>query len=345
MNLYNELVKYKVIIDGFNHDYLDKTVSTKYTYFEKIFNNEYNGYASAFKLKDCLFYINNELRCNAFARRLKGYNIISISCSYVITIEKIFDSNIYNNTFLDLSKNIITSKAHNELLELPKFNLSQFILNSSIHFTFGHEFRHILQFNTENKDKEYSLNENINSSKFKLQKHVWEYDADRYGAFHVLKYIFNIKNEFNITDEEQLKYLVYTGISNIIITQILFYFGLENVHGQQEIQKNNFYTKEKSHPHPIVRIMYILDFYFNNLENSFPKLLISEHELHNNSLMIAKEYLKTIIPEKYLVEIFLTDLSETKEVVNYCDFLYESAIKDKTIKYMWETNGVHFWRN
>lgn len=344
MNLYKKLVKHKVIEDGFNHDGLDEDISKKYIYFEKIFNDEYEGYASAFKLSDCLFYINNYRYCNAFARRLKGYNVIGITCSYVMCMENFFDRNVYEQIYFLSSKDGANiSKAYSELLEMPNFSFNQYILNCSIHFTFGHEFRHILQFNTQNRNEKYYLNENINSSTFKLQNHVWEYDADRYGAWHVLKYIFNICNELKIKNDEQIKCLIYTGMSNIIITQLLFYFGLADVSGIQKIQKIDFYTKKKSHPHPMVRILYILDFYFDNLEGTYSKLNITKQDLLNNSLLISKIYLDTILPEKDLVAIFLNDLTNLDEINRYSEFLYESAIKDETIKYMWDTAGAHFW--
>lgn len=344
MDLYNKLVKHKVIQDGFNHEGLDEDISKKYIYFENLMNDEYKGYASTFKLSDCLFYINNDYRCNAFARRLKGYNIIGITCSYVMCMEKFFDRDIYKQIlFLSSREGVTISAAYKELLEMPNFNFNQFILNCSIHFTFGHEFRHILQFNTQNQNVKYYLNENINSSEFKLQNHVWEYDADRYGSFHVLKYIFNIKRELKIENGEKLKCLIYTGMSNIIITQLLFYFGLANVTGKQEIERIEFYTMKKSHPHPLVRILYMLDFYFDNLESSFPKLNIAKQDLLNNSLLISKIYLDTIVPEKDLVAIFFNDLSNLDEINSYNEFLYASAFKDKTIKYMWDTEGAHFW--
>lgn len=344
--LKDNLIKHSVIKDVFKYSGLETEYIDRYTYFENTFNTLFEGYASAFKLKGCLFYIENDSRCNAFARRIEGYNIIGITSGYVVCLDKLFERDYHKQILLlALKNNVVTSEAYCDLIQRPEFNLNKFTLDCSINFTFGHEFRHILQTNTENILSDFNFSEIINASTYNLKNHVWEFDADRLASFQVIRHIFNVKNELKIKNNEEIKCLLYIGMSSIIITKLLFYFGLTNVVTPTEVEKTPFYMKEKSHPHPFARILYIFDFYFENLEAILPKTSVKKQELLNNSLMISRIYLNSIIANKNLIEIFLDDLNNYDQINDFNTELYDSALKDKTIKFLWDNKGAHFWGN
>lgn len=272
MNLREILVKHKVIEDVFSYEDLDEEIKDKYSIFDKKFDALYKSYSVAYELKDCLFYIKSNFFCNAFACKIKGYNIIGVTNSYAIVMQDLFDEKYFELILLvALMNNKQTSDAYCDLSLIPNFKFNEFMLDCSIHYTFSHEFRHILQFNSTKKDSTFRFNENVDSNKFSMKRHAWEFDADRFAAFEVLKHIFQVKRDLNVKDDEIFKCMLYLGLSSVILTKLLFYYRIVPSI-KSPIERVKFYTGEKSHPHPLVRIFNILEYFFENVKTDFPKM-------------------------------------------------------------------------
>lgn len=96
------LVKHNIINDVFDYRDLDIDEATlqTYSYFESSFINLYESYANIFNIRDHCFYINNEIKCNAFATKRKGYNIMGITNGYPILISKKMDKEYFRSIVL-----------------------------------------------------------------------------------------------------------------------------------------------------------------------------------------------------------------------------------------------------
>lgn len=262
------LIKNKVLDDVFDYKYIDSEIAKVYTYFETCFKKLFEDYSSVFNINDCCFYIKSNDKCNAFALKRKGYNILGITNGYPILLATKLDKEYFKNILLaGIINNIPLSKAYCDLEDDLNFDFSKFILDCSIKFTFNHEFEHILQFNCDtHKGKDYLLHENVEMTGFEFRKHVWEFDADRMASFGVLKHVFSIYSKLKAKNDEKLKCLLFVGCASMLITNSLFYFGVINQLGPKySINKIDFYTKKKSHPHPLVRSLNIIEYYFNNI--------------------------------------------------------------------------------
>ena len=342
------LVKYNVIENIFDYrDFdLDLETSELYSNFGNTFQNLFEEYASLYNIKDCCFYIKSDDTCNAFAAKRKGYNIIGITNGYPILLKRIFDKKYFKSTILAgilNEKNI--SEAYCDLYEDSNFDLSKFILDCSIRFTFNHEFEHILQFNSNSFiNEDCFLHENVDMNEFDQKKHIWEFDADRMASFEVLKYVFSIHRTFTVKSDAKLKCLILIGCASMFISKNLFYYEVINqLKVRYSIDKMDFYTKEKSHPHPLVRCFNIMEYYYDNVTEDFPRLKITPDELLNNALGIMKLYFDSLIPGQDTIKYLFDELEIHLDDINqYNNELYDLAINDKAIRNLLISRNIEF---
>lgn len=338
----DHLFKHQLIEDPFDYHILaDDTLVNRYAFFDRTFQALYNRKAEQYKLKDCHFYLKNDRSYNAFASCKKGYNLIGITNGYV-QIQDIFDVKKTSDfLFIALKNEMDISEAYANLWMEDLFNVHTFMVDCSIQFTFGHEFQHILQFNSSKIKKEQSCHENLVLSKFDILHHVREYDADRFASFEVLKYVFQFKNTLRNKSGNVYKCLLFLGLGSLFITKLLFYFGITNFN--QTIRKQAFYTKAYSHPHPFVRIINIIDYYLEQIEQFHPDLKMSKQELLNNSLGIVGIYLNTILPGKNAPAELLDDLFlHIDEINDYNNELYDVAATNESIRDLLIARGIQF---
>jgi hypothetical protein len=341
-NTKNLLVKYKIIDDPFDYEFLDKELVNKYEYFDHKFQILFKEKANQFQLKDCYFYIKNDLTCNAFARCIRGYNIIGITCGYPIQMSDFFDDKYFSSIIaIGLTNELSISNAYTDLYKVENFKFNKFMLDCSIQFTFGHEFQHILQINSSKIASNYKFSENLDSSAFEIQKHIWEFDADRFASFEVLKYIFQINRELKIKSDNVFKCMLFLGLGSLFITKFLFYLNLVNF--KQTIKRREFYIKINSHPHPLVRLFNIIDYFYDNIKTMFPNLNIDKQELLNNGLRIVKIHLDSFVTDHEIMTELFNDLDAHLVAINaYNEELYDLAILDNSIRELLISRNINF---
>lgn len=342
------LKKFNIIQDVF--DYLDLELDSEtkavYEYFEKKFIEHYKLSADVFNINEHNFYMRDSYQCNAFAASIKGYNIIGITNSYPILMSKKFDSKYFESIVFNflINKESI-GLAYVDLCKTDKFDFGKFMMDCSINFTFGHEFRHIKQFNSAKIRKEsYYLQENMMLSDFDMRKHAWEFDADISGSYDVLKYVLNVERDLVNRSNEKLMCLLYAGCASMLITKYLFYYGfIYQNPSNYNVKKVEFYTKKYSHPHPLVRCMNILSRYYDNIVNDFPKLEMEYQEYFNNVFGIIKLYFDSLLGSKNFITEVFDDLKTHIDVINeYNNELYSVAVQDEAIRNLLIASNTEF---
>ncbi|MCD8445641.1 hypothetical protein [Tenacibaculum finnmarkense] len=338
----DNLVEKGIIEEPFDYSFLSEELIERYDFYCQLFEKLYEEKAEQFNINNYYFFLKNSTINSAFARKRKGYSIIGITQAYVKSITDIFEkSNFESILLIALKAEQNTSDAYGILYEIPDFEFNEFMSNCSVQFTFGHEFQHILQLNSAKIDYDLELNENLNQSNFDIKKHAWEFDADRFASFEVLKYIHQIKNEIKINDNKAFKCMLYLGLGSIFLTKLLFYFKVTE--STQTISTKPFYTKKFSHPHPIVRILNILEYFKDCVDSLFPNLNIEIQDLLNNSLAILDNYLKSTFPKQSVIKNLFKDLDiYLDDINNYNNELYDVSIKDESIRNLLIKRGIKF---
>lgn len=344
-----KLANYQIVDHPFDYKDLDEELINKYQSFEQRFEELYLDKKERFKLKDCFFYIKNDISCNAFARNKRGYNIIGITSGYAIQMLDAFHEKYFSNTsilsLIDFNDiNIVDG--YNKLLEIHDFRVNEFMLECSTRFTFGHEFQHILQFNSSQIIIDNYISENLDSSNFDIKRHAWELDADFFAMWDVMIYILNVKNSYFFRDKESINSnaficLLFLGIGSVCITKTLSYFGAWNF--EKNIQKMEFYTKKYSHPHPLVRLLNIIDHFHEQVQDSFTNLRFDKQDLLNSILKILAVYFKSFAPNKRILADMFRDLDDHLNTANdYKNELYDVGINDESIQALLIKRGINF---
>jgi len=342
------LVKYNVINDVFNYKDLDieNDKLQTYLYFENTFMDLYESYANIFNIRDYCFYINNAINCNAFATKRKGYNIIGITNGYPILLSRKMDKEHFVSIVLaGIHNKEPTREAYIELYQDKNFDISKFFIDCSINFTFRHEFQHIIQFNYyKSLNNSLFLHENLEEINYDIRRHVWEYDADRSASFNVLKHVFHVHSKFDVKSDEKLKCLMYIGCSSILVTKMLHCFGLmDQFDPPTSIKKIDFYIRENSHPHPLVRCINIIGYFFDCISSDFSKMNIDYQEFFNNIFIVANLYFKSIFPSLDIIKEVFKDLGKHIDTLNtYNIELYDRAIQDEAIRDYLLSQNIEF---
>lgn len=339
-------IRKHIELDIFDYSFLSDELVNVYSTYEAKFKTLFEQYSDAWDLDNCYFYIRNSVSCNASAIKTGEFNLINITNGYPILMDKKFQDEFFKNLlFVALHNDKEISDAYCDLYENLGSELTDFILDCSIRFTFHHEFRHILQFNFSKSNKDFNFNENFSSkSKFRMKKHSWEYDADRAGAYRVLRFSQERCTSLGLNSKEHLKCILHIALSAIIITNNLFYFNIINDHANRKrIKANSFYTKKFSHPHSLVRITNVITYFIDCANDDNSSLDMDFQETINNVLKINKLYFDSLADSNDFVDQFFCEWGTyLKDINAYNNELYEFAIRNKAIKSLLTYTGANF---
>lgn len=343
---HEDLVKNHIELEAFEYQGLSKDLVELYSSYEIKFKKLFEEYASMHNLRNCHFFIKKSDYCNALAGTKNGFNVIGITNGYPISMKRKFSKDFFEKTlFAALLNDQPISDAYVKLLyKPPEFNISEFMLNCSITFTFHHEFRHILQFNHSRLKKNSIYHENLVRGDFNIRKHAREFDADRMAAFAVMKYALKTYKTMSDRKTEQLKCMFYLGLSSIIITKNLFYFNImSNTTFVNKIVPQPFYTGENSHPHPITRIDNIFNYFIEFIRDGFSSIGFEADEVLINVLAINKYYFDSIDKDSDAMSILVGDWNKFQSRIDaYNNKLYNVTIRDKAIRRLLIKSGTNF---
>lgn len=248
-------------IYNFKTECFDENLVQVYEKIEKIFKDLLNKYAEIYGIENSVFYFDNLRYCSSSATNIgNSLNVIKLSCAYpILMYEKLFVKN-------ELESNQIISKLYFELLN-DNFDLKGFFLESSVRFTFFHELRHLIQF--ENKNNIFSEKPEM---EFSLDRHIYEFDADLFAMRYILDYVFDVYEKLETKTEKNFKSLLNIALASVISTYLLFYFKDIDHFNSKRISKfhDEFYTNSKTHPHNLIRVINIIEFYGENIRANYP---------------------------------------------------------------------------
>lgn len=278
-------------------------------------------------LTSTYLFIENKKLSNAGAISKNHIRYIKISNAFILSLH---------------NKLIVENKIfqHQNILHLyeklnSEINLSELMLQSSLNFTFYHEFRHLLQ----HSEREFSFEEKEKKDKeFDFNRHLYEYDSDMFGAWYVMDNAFTVYEKLPASSKtpENLSKLFYVSIASIIIVFLLFYYDkIDEKLVEGEIEE--FYTTKNTHPHTLIRIYYIIEHFNQNVEVNYLKLDIGDvlkysFEIANiffNEDSFVYEYLKTFEEKLDHINCYLKILDDgffSNEIIQKTIEKYKSVL-------------------
>lgn len=251
---------------------------------------------------------------------------------YIILFDKKLILKLYewHNSYIDFTK--IKGLEEFKLIEEKiNFRLGTLLEQAILHFTFYHEFAHLIQFASEDSfEREEKLS---GTCDFKPDEHIEELDADIFSGIHIATHIFQFIRNYvkeNLKGDELNEFIAITigGVMAYILSLPMC--------------KDEFYTKESSHPHNSIRVnnisKVILDQFKNILTEKKIEISINESYIYGRSFMIMRELLNHF----GLTEIFKKFNLDMK----YNSFLmqeYYSELYQKTLEF--ELSAINKWNS
>jgi|SRR5580658_3227734 hypothetical protein len=240
----------------------------------EIFDYEYSPYKAIFErffqfcqqnLTECSqdyniqpakLYYREAYGVNARAGVQNGYYIIGVNKE---TIARLYDLFYNRNNIFEEDSDLLPYAGLNQSPDTP---LGILMFQTACLFTYYHEHGHLIQ---KSPQLTFGLNEHykeLKEEEYSQEKHVLEFDADLGGAqlicFHLIDYWKKQQEAFRT--EESFQRLLSVGAASIFS-----YFMLLSTTRQP------IYYKKAEHPHPVVRISYIMDCFIKVAQINLPE--------------------------------------------------------------------------
>ncbi len=248
-----ELYQKDRISDAFDYTSNDpyKVVEQYFQFCQQNLSEECGEY----DIQPARIYIRSDLKVNGYATRTANHSIVAINFGTIVTLFRFFTDN----------RSIFEKDELKEYHQLDKhFDLDVLAFQLTTQFTYYHELAHLIQrspISNQWVDELYTKYIKEGDG-YSLDRHLYEFDADLFGsaneALHIIAYWQKLPSDLKTS--ENLGLLLSLGAGAIFS---YFLFLMEKY--------SNIYYKAGNHPHPIVRISYMVDNFIKNAELNFPE--------------------------------------------------------------------------
>jgi len=234
-------------------DYNSSKIAILFDRFFYFCHINLENHCQQYDIQPARFIFYNNLDVNAAALSNMGYNLIEVNSGLILKMYSYFYDN--NKAF---QKDEYLKVNYSPLFPLdapPDFIMYQV----TPQFTYYHELAHLIQFAPLIK-KTFKENYRSMDGSFDIMDHLLEFDADLHAAqllyFHIEQYWKKL-SESKRTADSLSKYIALYAAS------IFVYFTL------LEDRAMPLYFEAESHPHPLIRITYILDIIVGVAQENF----------------------------------------------------------------------------
>jgi hypothetical protein len=250
------------------------------------------------------FFYNNQPQINAFAYSENGYSIIEMFSGGVRRVYELFDE---ANILFDRDD----LKKYKPLAGMFQITPGYFLFNYVMLYFVYHEAGHLVQRLQGSINYEENLQGGLVPENVK-ERHIREYDADWFAASHLGPKLVQAAN-----GGQHLE-----GLTELALAGIYIYF-IKHAESLPEI-----YYEEEAHPHPSVRLSYIiihlLEAIAVNTEDPLDdkKILkevirISEQLLITPKINIIEKYSKQLYKEISKVEAYIQTIRDNSNTYPY----------------------------
>lgn len=296
-----ELAQHEAIKDAF-----DYTVNDPFEVVEKYFQfcqQNLSEECGEYDIQPARIYIRADTQVNGYATRTKSNSIIAVNFGTIVTLFRFFTDNrsIFEKDEL---------KAYQQLDK--NFDLDYLAFQLTTQFTYYHELAHLIQrspINSKWIDELYTKYIREGDG-YSLDRHLYEFDADLFGsgqeALHIIEYWKRLASE--LRTPENLGLLLSVGAGAIFS----YFLSLMEKYP-------NIYYKAGDHPHPIIRISYIVDNFIKNAEHNLPEgIYFDAREILKRAFQIAQHWFAQDSSKQEAVKEFAKFFqNEGKNIADY----------------------------
>ncbi|AXY78044.1 hypothetical protein D3H65_30400 [Paraflavitalea soli] len=254
-------------------------------------------------------FFNNSFTINAKAGKQNGLYLISINSGLVV------QTSLFFSRYADIIEDPMMTFFDKVKGKLPH-SIPTLLRDFSVRFTIDHEFAHLYQKRSVDKnwmEMEYSAEK---SEEFSIENHVMEFDADFWGVTGVASAIHTYFEgiDDSLKNENTLSALAIIGVTSLLCK---FYIGQKT--------PDRLYFKEHKHPHPLIRAMSICT-HLNWIltDNLGQKFHLSWPDIMGNAIFLSDKLLEKN-GLKFKGDILLTYVNNLKKIQEYINYLNEQT--------------------
>ena len=313
-----ELIRLGIIDSSEIFDYEFSPLKEIYqNYFDYCQENLLN-HCHEYNIQPARFFFSNNYGVNAKAGLIKDYFVIGVNMDTIHTAYELFYEQ--NNIF---DENPILSEMFLELSDKLDVPFGFLMFQMTTLFTYHHELAHLVQKSSlleTGFHEQYGIGHEI---EYSIEKHVLEFDADIQGAnaicFQLLEYFKKLPNEDQTI--KNLSKLMSLGITSIF-SYFLICFN----------KTKNLYYKKFSHPHPLIRICYVLDCFVAVVEENFPfkNVKLKPENLIRFGFSISDIFFRSKTQYQHLTGEFQSQFIDKTDGIEY--YINELLEYSKTMK-------------
>lgn len=302
--------------DSHFYDYTDNEESPLKTLFDEffLFGQEYLDRDDLeFNAKPARLYYSTNTGLNALARKVNDYYLVEIYMGTIAWMENFYLS-------MEDKFNQEGLQHYQQISQLRGVTAGKFLLQLASIYYFYHEVGHLIQRSGQDADYVEYLQNKCEGDEIPT-RHMRELDADWNSAYcmalHLKQFAEVESNGDNLVDPGILLEIAALGLAAMYMYFI------------NRTDKNPvIYYQEKCHPHPSVRLSYMLVFVLDNLQANVPypinkneilkkAILISETLMKDGDNNIIEEYSKALLKEIKKVEDYIKKIMGDTENYPY----------------------------
>lgn len=232
-------------------DYEDSKIAEIYDRFFNFCQTNLSGHSQEYDIQPAAFYFGNDFDVNAVAFSTGTHNLIEMNMGTIFSMYNHFYD--YNDVFEN------DPELHKKYPSLTQADIPPgfFMYQVATQFTYYHERGHLIQHSPYLSSGLNEKSAGTVGKTFDPTRHLLEFDADYHAAhwvcYHILEYWKKLQGK--PIDPTKLNLLLSLAIS-AIFTYFVYLEG----------PGTPLYYAENSHPHPMVRLTYIMDIFIHVAE-------------------------------------------------------------------------------
>ncbi len=264
----NELIANLQVTDGYNYanDKLNSYMEDMFQFCQTNLSTEQDQWA----IQPARFYFCDDDSINACAMRRTSIDPAKIPDHFVIGIHKGLIKELHN--FFAHAIRVTSSVGFEDFLQLQRqsgFPVAELIYTCALQFTYYHELGHLVQFSdlpsagrplaARKAAAAESYQLNAAHQPFDLEAHLMEFDADLYAGHFIALHLIDFWKRLpeNERTLENLHLCLGIGVT-ASLSFFLFLMG----------DQDTMYYKASDHPHPLIRLLYIVDLFIQSAKNN-----------------------------------------------------------------------------
>lgn len=272
----DQLIATGIIAQTDIYDYAADELSIVFDRYFQYCQKALTEHSLEFDIQPSQFYFRNDFAVNAAAAKVQDHYIIRVNMGLIVTLyTKFYEEN-------DLFDQDESKEIYRVLMSSFDVPMGYIMFQLATYLTFYHEQAHLIQKSPLLNNfflSEY--NSAPSTSNYSSLKHSLEFDADLHAAhcliFVLKEYWQKLPQQYHNADyaSELIALALGSAFTNMM---------------HLEERYSNIYYKEGTHPHPIIRITYILDVMIGVAELNFDNIKLDTKKILIQGFKITSSY-------------------------------------------------------